>query len=159
KITALFCDDTTGSYKREFFDKGKQLIMKSFASAVQPNQDGVTLYVATINYDPVAPENSLDPLTIPAIADYPSPITVISYPSTFENRFTEEETKTVIDDTNKKAISAYNAAVTQVNETVTKTSALVNDEVKRLQAWNPPEDDRGTSVLGCLYLVKNRIQT
>ncbi len=160
KITALFCADTTGSYKRAYFDAGKQLIIKSFASAGQPNQDGVTLYVATINYDPVEPENSLDPLTIPAIANYPARVTVIPYPATFENRFTAQKTMRTIDDANTKAISAYNVGVAQINETVKKVVASVNaNAIKRFQAWNPPEDDRGTSVLGCLYLVKNRLQT
>lgn len=156
KITALFCDDSTGSYPRAYFTAAKQLISNSLVSAVTPNQDGVTLYVAAINIDPVAPTSSIAPLEVPRIDDYPPMPPAIPIPSP-GNPLTATETATVVEGVNSAAISNYNAAVAKVNKSVKAALDSVNSQLKQLHNWDPPVDN-GTSVFGCLYLIKTRVQ-
>jgi len=157
KITALFCDDSTGSYRRAFFNAGRQTVADSFLNAVQANQDGITLYVTTINLDTVGPDNSMDPpLQLPAIADYPH-VTVVPY-TKVPNQLKQVDSNNAVDATNTVGISTYNNQVAAINKQVQDARHVANNEVSRLLSWNPPEDDRGTSVFGCLYLVKTRLQ-
>jgi hypothetical protein len=158
KITALFCDDSTGSYRRAFFNAGRQAVADSFLNAVQANQDGITLYVTTINLDTVGPDNSIDPpLNLPPIADYPPHVTVVPY-KTVQNQLSQGDADSNVDATNTVGISTYNNQVAAITKKVQDTKEVAKHEVSRLLRWNPPEDDRGTSVLGCLYLVKSRLQ-
>lgn len=156
KISALFCDDTSGSYNRKYFDESKGLISDSFVSAVRPNQLGLTLYVATINSDPVAPNNSLDPLVIPAIVGYPA-LKIVPTPTVL-NPLVKVTVAQGNDQTNDTNIGEFNAAVAQVNQQVQSASNAAKSNIKKLRDWNPPLDDVGTSVYWCLYLVKNRLQ-
>ena len=129
----------------------------SFLNAVQANQGGITLYVTTINLDTVGPDNSLDPpLQIPLISDYPY-ATVVPY-ETVSNTLKQGDEENNVDATNTVGISTYNNKSASIDKQVNDAKALANSEVNRLLSWNPPEDDRGTSVLGCLYLVKSRLQ-
>lgn len=158
KITALFCDDSTGSYRRSFFNAGRQTVADSLVNAVQAGQDGITLYVTTINLDTVGPDDSLDPpLQVPPIGDYPS-VTVVPY-TTVSNTLKQSDANAAVDATNTVGISTYNNQVAAITKQMQDAkNKVTKNEVSRLLSWNPPQDDRGTSVLGCLYLVKSRLQ-
>ncbi len=130
----------------------------SFSNAVQASQDGITLYVTTINLDTVGPDNSLDPpLQLPPIGDYPY-ATVIPY-TKVPNQLKQDDANAAVDATNTVGISTYNNQVAAITKQVQDTkNNVTKNEIGRLLNWNPPEDDRGTSVFGCLYLVISRLQ-
>ena len=143
-VLVQYCADNTGISPLDDFHRANQLVARSLVAAVRPNTEGLTMYVTRFASNTFDPANSLPPFLIPATPAYPALPTAptratgnpISYPAT----------ATAAADEHNAAIAAYNDEVTQVNAQLTTLRAQVAQDAQQLSSWNPPIDERATSL-------------
>lgn len=157
-LVIQFCDDDTGSYPRGYFRSASKLIASSLIDSIRVNQQGVTLYATAITHNTFDPSNTLSPVfTIPAIPAYGAAPTPVPLPASTDP-FTYSATQTTVASRTSQGISAYNASIVSLNQTVATVKASELKDTQRLIAWNPPVDYAGTSILGCFQLAAERFQ-
>ncbi len=156
-LVVQYCDDTTGSYPRSDFVGANRLMATTLTTAATANQGGVTLYATAITHNTFDSHNTLAPFHIAAIPSYGSQPT--PWPTQApENPVTDNATATAVAVQTGKGIATYNAGAAQVDQQLQQAQAAINNDAKRLTAWNPPVDHVATSVLGCLQLAAQRFQ-
>jgi hypothetical protein len=154
-VLVQYCADNTGIYPLDDFHRANQLVAASLVAAVRANTEGLTLYVTRFASNTFDPANSLPPFLIPATPAYPALPTAptpakgnpISYPATATAAAKQQSA----------AITAYNTEVAHVNAQLGSIRAQVAKDAQQLSAWNPPIDDRATSLWGCLQLARQRL--
>lgn len=158
KLIIQYCADTTGSYPRGDFQGANHLIATTLESAVTANQGGVTLYATKISHNTFDPSNTLTPaFSVPAIPSYGTPPTPVPTHAP-EDPITDNATATAVAVQTGKGITDYNSTVVAIDQQVKDAQTHVSADVQRLTSWNPPLDNAGTSVLGCLQLAASRFQ-
>ncbi|HEV2236343.1 MAG TPA: hypothetical protein VGR57_06735 [Ktedonobacterales bacterium] len=150
-----YCADDTGSYPRGDFSQANHAVADSLVKSVRANSDGIMLYATAITSNTFDPANTLAPFTVPAIANYPTLPTPLPTPSQ-ANPVSFSATATAVENENSTGISAYNATLATVNNTVATVRGQVSTDVARLTNWAPPIDATATSIWGCLQLARQR---
>jgi hypothetical protein len=154
-VLVQYCADNTGIYPLEDFHRANQLVAASLVAAVRANTEGLTLYVTRFASDTFDPANSLPPFLVPATPAYPALPTPPT--PTVSNPISYPATATAAAKQQSAAITAYNTEVAGVNAQLSAIRAQVAKDTEGLSNWNPPIDDRATSLWGCLQLARQRL--
>jgi len=154
-VLVQYCADNTGIYPLDDFHHANQLVARSLVAAVRANTEGLTLYTTRFASNTFDPANSLPPFLVPATPAYP----VLPTPSTPAkgNPISYPATATAAAKQQSAAIVAYNTEVARVNAQLTAIRAQVAKDAQQLSSWDPPIDERATSLWGCLQLARQRL--
>lgn len=157
-VLVQYCVDDTrgflGGYPRIEFSNANKFVAQSWSQLVAPNSEGLVMYASLITSTTYDASNSLAPFVVPPIGDYPVLPTPVPTPAQ-QNPVTYPATATASANQNSAGITAYNAAVAQVNSQLAVTKGQVMSDVQRLIAWNPPIDPGIPSIWGCLQLARH----
>jgi hypothetical protein len=154
-ILVQYCADNTGIYPLDDFHRANQFVASSLVAAVRANMEGLTLYATRFASNTFDPVNSLPPFVVPATPAYPDLPTPPPTPAD-NNPVSYPATATAAASQRNTAIAAYNTEVARVNSQLTTIRAQVAQDAQRLSGWNPPSDERATSLWGCLQLARQR---
>jgi hypothetical protein len=155
-VLVQYCADNTGIYPLDDFHRANQLVASSLVAAVRANTEGLTLYVTRFASNTFDPANSLPPFLVPATPAYPTLPTPPPTPAK-DNPISYPATATALATQQSAAIAAYNAEMARVNAQLTALRAQVAKDAQQLSSWNPPSDERATSLWGCLQLARQRL--
>ncbi len=155
-VLVQYCADNTGIYPLDDFHRANQLVARSLVAAVRANTEGLTLYTTRFASDTFDPANSLPPFLVPATPAYPALPTPPPTPAK-DNPISYPATATAAAKQQSAAIAAYNTEVARVNAQLAATRAQVAKDAQQLSGWNPPIDNRATSLWGCLQLARQRL--
>jgi hypothetical protein len=156
-VLVQFCSDDAGSYPRYDFVNANHLAASSLVQAVVPNSAGLVLYATAITSNTFDSVNPLAPFVVPPIDNYPALPTPIPSPAQ-QNPVTYPATATAAAAQNSAGIVAYNTQVMAVRDQLRVVKGQVSHDTSRLVSWNPPVDNTGTDVWGCLQLARGRFQ-
>jgi hypothetical protein len=151
-----YCADNTGIYPLDDFHRANQFVARSLVAAVRANTEGLTLYATRFASNTFDPANTLPPFLIPTTPAYPALPTPPPTP-TVNNPVSYPATATAAARGQIAAIAAYNAEMARVNAQLTTLRTQVAQDAQRLSSWNPPIDERATSLWGCLQLGRQRL--
>jgi hypothetical protein len=155
-ILVQYCADNTGIYPLDDFHQANQFVARSLVTAVRANTEGLTLYATRFASNTFDPANTLPPFVIPATPAYPDLPTPLPTP-TVNNPVSFPATATAAATGHNTSIATYNAEMARVNAQLTAVRAQVAQDAQRLSGWNPPSDERATSLWGCLQLARQRL--
>lgn len=164
QVGVQYCADDTGSYSRDNFRNANDLVAKSLINSVEPDAQGVAhasqgilLYATKITGNTYDPVNTLAPFEVPATNPPQLPALQPTPTPGDPDQYHANSTKQSVDQANAPKIAQFNSDMAAYKASLASIKSRVAGDVQRLQSWNPPVDDRGTSVWGCLVLATQRL--
>ena len=150
-----YCNESTASFNRDYFQNANKLMAKSIADAIRENQDGFVFYTDAINSTTFSetPATSLEPITAPAIGAYPGPLAPPDTPDT-SNPVTKNQKATAFASAIAATATPYENLNQQVQQQIDDAKNAVQSQLQALAQWNPPIDTGAQSVLDVCNLPK-----
>lgn len=152
------CLDISSSYPRQDFDSAKKAIADGIDAAVQPNEDGMLVYVNWITSNSWDPSSTVTTIRIPPLPADPATPVLQPLPTPAGNPYADAEATKQVNAANAKLMKDYEQLLIQQHAKLSQVQAQVRVQTNRLRTLNPTVDTVSSDMYGCFERASERFQ-
>jgi hypothetical protein len=150
--------DITGSYQHRFFDQAKVALADAIDRYVQPNEDGLVVYVAFIRNNSYSDDSVALVIQVPPLPADPSPPVLRPMPTPTGDPYKDAAAQNQVKQANAQVLAAYQQTLRTLHRRLADVRAQVHKQTDQLRHLVASVDAAGTDEFGFFERASQRLQ-